>query len=101
MANENIDKDTEALLREISDYDGSEFKGAYNIRVNCKKAERKSSEHIKIEDLELVKDMKTPDEWILNASPKHNKKWWCKVENGFILNLQGEKLNKIPYEYNS
>ena len=34
---------------------------------------------IKIEDLELVKDMKTPDEWILNAIPKHNKKWWCKV----------------------
>lgn len=56
---------------------------------------------IKIEDLELVKDMKTPDEWILNAIPKHNKKWWCKVENGFILNLQGEKLNKIPYKYNS
>lgn len=52
MANENIDKDTEDLLREISDYDGGEFKGAYNIRVNCKKAERKSTEHIKIEDLE-------------------------------------------------
>lgn len=51
MANENIDKDTDALLREISDYDGSEFKGAYNIRVNCKRAERKSTENIKIEDL--------------------------------------------------
>ena len=56
---------------------------------------------IRIEDLGLVKDMKTPDEWILDAIPKHNKKWYCKVEDGYIINLQGEKLNKVPYDYNS
>ena len=56
---------------------------------------------IRIEDLGLVKDMKTPDEWILDAIPKHNKKWYCKVEDGYIINLQGEKLNKVPYGYNS
>ena len=28
-------------------------------------------------------------------------KWWCKVEDGYILNLLGEKKNKIPYDYNS
>lgn len=56
---------------------------------------------IKIEDLELVEDMKSSDEWILSAIPKHNPNWYCKVENGFIVNLQGEKLNKIPYDYNS
>ena len=50
--NENLDNDTKDLLKEISDYNGSEFKGAYNIRVNCKRAERKSTENIKIEDLE-------------------------------------------------
>ena len=56
---------------------------------------------IKIEDLELIEDMKTPDDWILDAIPKHNTKWWCKVEDGYILNLQGEKKNKVPYDYNS
>ena len=56
---------------------------------------------IKIEDLELVEDMKTPDEWILDSIPKHNKNWFCKVEDGYIVNLQGERLNKVPYDYNS
>ena len=56
---------------------------------------------IRIEDLELVEDMKTPDKWILDSIPKHNKKWWCKVEDGFIVNLVGERLNKVPYDYNS
>ena len=56
---------------------------------------------IRIEDLELVEDMKTSDDWILDSIPKHNKKWWCKVEDGYIVNLQGEKLNKVPYDYNS
>ena len=56
---------------------------------------------IRIEDLELVENVKTPDEWILDSIPKHNKKWWCKVEDGYIINLQGERLNKVPYDYNS
>lgn len=56
---------------------------------------------IKIEDLELVKDNNTSDDLILEAIPKNNPKWWCKVEDGFITNLLGEKKNKIPYDYNS
>ena len=56
---------------------------------------------IKIEDLELVEDKKCPDDQILDDLPKHNPKWWCKVEDGFIKNLLGEKKNKIPYDYNS
>ena len=56
---------------------------------------------IKIEDLELVEDMKTPDEWILDSIPRQNKNWFCKVEDGYIVNLQGERLNKVPYDYNS
>ena len=44
-----IDEQTNALLKEISDWDGEEFKGAYNIRVNCSSAARKSTENIKIE----------------------------------------------------
>ena len=44
-----IDEQTNALLKEISDWDGEEFKGAYNIRVNCSSATRKSTENIKIE----------------------------------------------------
>ena len=44
-----IDEQTNALLKEISDWDCEEFKGAYNIRVNCSSAARKSTENIKIE----------------------------------------------------
>ena len=56
---------------------------------------------INVSDLELVKDNKITDSAILEALPKKNPKWWCKVENGYIINLLGEKKNKIPYDYNS
>ena len=57
--------------------------------------------NIKIEDLELVKEGFATDEIILEELPKNNPRWWCKVENGYIMNLLGEKKNKIPYDYNS
>ena len=56
---------------------------------------------IKIKDLELVKDGGCTDEELLSELPKNNPKWWCKVEDGYIMNLLGEKKNKIPYNYNS
>ena len=56
---------------------------------------------IRIEDLELVEDSQCSDEWILQSIPKNNPNWWCKVEDGYITNLKGEKKNKIPYDYNS
>ncbi len=56
---------------------------------------------INIEDLELVQDGYATDEMILEELPKNNPKWWCKVEDGYIMNLLGEKKNKIPYDYNS
>lgn len=56
---------------------------------------------IKIEDLELVQEGFATDEIILEELPKNDPKWWCKVENGYITNLLGEKKNKIPYDYNS
>ena len=56
---------------------------------------------VKIEDLKLIRDNKCSDEILLDDLPKQNPKWWCKVENGYIINLLGEKKNKIPYDYNS
>ena len=56
---------------------------------------------IKIEDLEVVEKGFADDKIILEELPKKNPKWWCKVENGYIINLLGEKKNKIPYDYNS
>ena len=56
---------------------------------------------IKIKDLELVKDNHTTDEAILSELPSPDPRWWCKVEDGFIVNLKGEKLNKIAYDYES
>jgi len=56
---------------------------------------------IKIEDLELVSNKNVSDEMILNDLPNNNPKWWCKVEDGYIMNLLGDRKNKIPYDYNS
>lgn len=56
---------------------------------------------VKIKDLEVVEEGWGTDELILEELPKNNPKWWCKVENGYILNLLGEKKNKIPYDYES
>lgn len=56
---------------------------------------------IPIEDLEVVEESKATDDDILESIPLHNKKWWCKVEGGYIMNLLGEKKNKIPYDYKS
>ena len=52
-------------------------------------------------DLELVESAGATDEDILEALSGHNPDWWCRVEDGYILNLKGERKNKIPYDYNS
>lgn len=54
-----------------------------------------------IEDLEFVSDGGATDEIILSGLPQNDPRWWCKVEDGFIYNLLGEKKNKIAYDYNS
>ncbi len=56
---------------------------------------------MKISDIEVVEESNVTDEEILESIPLKNKEWWCKVENGFIMNLLGEKKNKIPYDYNT
>jgi len=54
-----------------------------------------------IEDLEVIEESNLTDEDLLESIPLKNKEWWCKVENGYIMNYLGEKKNKIPYDYNS
>ncbi len=56
---------------------------------------------IKIEHLKLVKSSDITDNEILNALAGNNPNWWCKVEDGYILNLNGKKKNKIAYKYDS
>lgn len=56
-------------------------------------------EGIKIRDLELVKDNKCSNSLIEQDLPDNHKNQWCKVENGYIINLKGERKNKIPYDY--
>ena len=57
-------------------------------------------------DIDLVSAMeivdgKSTDEMIYEELPSQDKRWWCKVEDGYIINLLGEKKNKEPYKYNS
>jgi hypothetical protein len=56
---------------------------------------------IRVEDLEVVNPSNIDDEGILEDLPNRDPEWWCKVEDGFILNLKGEKKNKIAYDYDS
>ncbi len=56
---------------------------------------------IDIKDLEVVEESDCTDDYLLINLPKQNPKWFCKVEDGYITNLLGEKLNKIPYDYDS
>lgn len=55
----------------------------------------------KIEELEVEKESSVTDDDILEDLPQNDPRWWCKVEDGYILNLLGEKKNKEPYKYNS
>ena len=56
---------------------------------------------ILIKDLELFKDGHCSDELLESALPEKYKDFWCKVEDGYIINLQGRRKNKIPYDYES
>ena len=56
---------------------------------------------IKICDMEVTKESNMTDEDILEDLPLNNPKWWCKVEDGYIYNLLGERKNSIPYDYDS
>ena len=56
---------------------------------------------IHVGDLEVVRSSNITDGDILEDLPGHNHNWWCKVEDGYILNLKGERKNKIPYDYDS
>lgn len=56
---------------------------------------------VELTDLEMVKPGNVTDNQLLIYLPKHDPRWWCKVENGYILNLKGERKNKIPYDYDS
>lgn len=56
---------------------------------------------IYVGDIKTVEDGQKSNSEILKDLPKQDPHWWCKVENGFILNLLGEKKNKIAYDYRS
>lgn len=56
---------------------------------------------IYVGDLRVVESSQMTDQDILQDLPLHDPGWWCKVEDGYILNLKGERKNKIPYDYES
>ena len=52
-------------------------------------------------DLEVVEESAITDEELLECISSHDPSRYCKVVDGYIMNLKGEKLNKIPYKYDS
>ena len=56
---------------------------------------------IAVGDLEVVEESDISDEKLLSYLCNQDPRWWCKVEDGYILNLKGERKNKIPYKYDS
>ena len=94
----NIHKDMIGMLT-----DAEIRNNEYMVTFSYKYSQDKEDIYIPIYvgDIETIKNGNYSDEQILNDLPKNNPKWWCKVENGYILNLLGERKNKIPYDYNS
>ena len=56
---------------------------------------------IDVKDLILIEKGICDDALLKKDLPNKNISLWCKVENGYILNLKGQRKNKIPYEYDS
>ena len=56
---------------------------------------------IAIGDLEMYKDGHASDQTILASLPDKYKNQWCKVEDGYIININGDKKNKTQYDYDS
>ncbi len=56
---------------------------------------------IRIDGMKVTRSSDLTDAQILEDLPLHDPHWWCKVEDGYILNLLGERKNKIPYDYDS
>ncbi len=79
----------------------SKDKEFMSIEDNIFKLKDDIVEYIKIEDLDVVKESDVTDEYIRSNLPERYPNWWCKVEDGYIINLAGEKKNKIPYDYES
>ncbi len=75
--------------------------GLFEIEFCDKTGKEKAIIGIHVKDLELVRASKVTDQEILEDLPLNDPKWWCKVEDGYIKNLKGEKKNSIPYEYDS
>lgn len=46
---------------------------------------------VKISDMEVVRESNIDNNDIYNNLPANHKDCWCKVEEGFIVNLKGEK----------
>ena len=72
-----------------------------SVEENIFKLEDDIIEYINIEDLEVIEESDATDEYILKNLPKEYPNWYCKVEDGFIVNLAGEKKNKTAYKYKS
>ena len=56
---------------------------------------------INIADMKVLEESDYTDEELLEELPTPDPHWWCKVEDGYIVNLLGERKNKIPYDYDS
>ena len=56
---------------------------------------------VNVSDLEVIQPSDITDKDILEDLPNQDPHWWCKVEDGYIINLLGERKNKIPYDYDS
>lgn len=73
----------------------------YSFEVEAFNVKEVETFVLKIDELEVEKESSVTDDDILEDLPQHDPRWWCKVEDGYILNLLGERKNKEAYKYNS
>ncbi len=88
------------IIQETIDFIGSKV-GYFDVVFFPEAPNKDVYVSVDVCDLEVVEESAITDEELLECLPKHDPSRYCKVVDGYITNLKGERLNKIPYKYDS
>lgn len=92
--------DIGTIIQETIDFIGSKV-GYFDVVFFPESPNKDVYVSVDVCDLEMVEESAITDEDLLECMTQHDPTRWCKVVDGYIMNLKGEKLNKIPYKYDS
>ena len=92
--------DVGTIIQECLMFTGSKI-GSFDVMFFEDSEDDEVYVSVDVCDLEVVSESAITDENLLEGLPMHDPSRYCKVVDGYIMNLKGEKLIKIPYKYDS